>query len=143
MNVQIHRIDPELPLPKFHTDGSFAFDFLARENVEIPPKGLHFIPGNVIVACPENLALLILPRSSLFRKKSLIVPNSPGLIDQDYCGPEDEILIQVLNMSDETVMVERGERVAQGLFVKTEKITFQEMEKPACNSRGGFGSTGN
>ncbi len=142
MKVPVHRIDPSLPLPKFHTHGSFAFDFIARETIEVLPGEVQFVPGNVIVECPDNLALLVMPRSSLFRKKSLILPNSPGLIDQDFCGPEDEIKIQVLNLGKEKVIVERGERIAQGLFVRTETIEFEEMDRPEGDSRGGFGSTG-
>jgi len=97
----------------------------------------------VIVKCP-NLALLILPRSSTYRKKSLMFPHSIGLIDQDYCGTEDEILIQVINFGEKDITVKKGERIAQGLFVKTEKINFVEVEKNFLgkDSRGGFGSTG-
>ena len=87
------------------------------------------------------MALLILPRSSTPRKKSLVFPHSIGLIDQDYCGKEDEILIQVYNISEKDVVVERGERIAQGLFVQTQKIEFEEVEAREHPSRGGFGST--
>ncbi len=142
MKVKIHRLDPDLPLPKYETNGSFAFDFITRETTKIPAKKRVLVPANVIIECPKNLALLILPRSSLFKKKSLILPNSPGLIDRDYCGETDEIMIQVYNMSDKEVVVERGEKIAQGLFVKTETIEFVDTEKPAKKSRGGFGSTG-
>lgn len=141
-HVSIHQIDSTLDLPKYETNGSFAFDFLARETTTIQPKNLGLIPGNVIVQCPENLALLVLPRSSTFRKKSLIFPHSVGLIDGDYCGENDEIMIQVFNFSDEPILVERGEKIAQGLFVKTERVDFQVVEKNSLGvSRGGFGST--
>lgn len=142
MKVKIHRIDQSLSLPKYETNGSFAFDFITRETTQIPAKKRSLVPGNVIIECPKNLALLIMPRSSLFKKKSLILPNSPGLIDRDYCGENDEIMIQVYNMSDEQIVVKKGEKIAQGLFVKTEKIEFIDTEKPAKKSRGGFGSTG-
>jgi dUTP pyrophosphatase len=142
MKVKIHRIDQTLELPKYETNGSFAFDFITRETTIIPAKKRALVPGNVIIECPENLALLIMPRSSLFKKKSLILPNSPGLIDRDYCGESDEIMIQVYNMSDEEVVVEKGEKIAQGLFVKTETIEFVDMDRPNAESRGGFGSTG-
>lgn len=141
MNIPLHRIDKSLPLPQYETAGSFAFDFVARERTEIGPKDVGFVPGNVIIECPPNLALLILPRSSLFRKKSLLIPNAPGLVDQDYCGKDDEILIQVLNLSEETVVVDRGEKIAQGLFVRTERAAFEEHDSPREKSRGGFGST--
>ena len=141
MNVNIFRIDKQLPLPQYATNGSFAFDFLVREPMTIKPSAFCLIPGNVIVKCPQDHALLILPRSSMPRKKSLIFPHSIGLIDHDYCGEEDEILIQVYNISQEPVSVERGERIAQGLFVKMAKANFNEIHDIAEQSRGGFGST--
>ncbi len=143
MNVEIFRIDSTIPLPKYETKGSFAFDFLAREQTIIAPKSLALIPGNVIIKCPADLALLILPRSSMPRKKSLVFPHSIGLIDADYHGEKDEIMIQVFNISDERVTIEKGERIAQGLFVKTQSVSFTETHSPAEISRGGFGSTGN
>ncbi|MCF7918044.1 dUTP diphosphatase [Candidatus Gracilibacteria bacterium] len=141
MKVEIFRIDQSIPLPKYETDGSFAFDFLAREKTIIPAHQIGFVPGNVIVKCPKNLALLILPRSSTPRKKSLVFPHSVGLIDADYHGEKDEIIIQVYNISDNPVTIEKKERIAQGLFVKTEKIEFDEVHTPGEISRGGFGST--
>jgi dUTP pyrophosphatase len=141
MKVEIFRIDDSLPLPKYETKGSFAFDFLAREETVIQPHEIGFVPGNVIVKCPENLALLILPRSSTPRKKSLVFPHSVGLIDQDYHGEKDEILIQVLNFSNQPVTVKKGERIAQGLFVKAEQVELDEVHTPGEISRGGFGST--
>ncbi|PID70356.1 dUTP diphosphatase [bacterium DOLZORAL124_38_8] len=143
MNVNITRIDQTLPLPKYETAGSFAFDFLARTTVSIAPQELALIPGNVIIECPKNLALQILPRSSTFRKTGLIFPHSIGLIDADYCGPNDEIMIQVFNLGKETVTINRGERIAQGLFVSTQPVAFHEINQSELktHSRGGFGST--
>lgn len=142
MNIDIYRIDKDLPLPKYESNGAFAFDFIVRERRDIPPMQIDLIPANVIVKCPKDMALLVLPRSSLARKKGLLVPNSPGLIDADYCGSTDEIKIQVLNFRDKPVVIERGDRIAQGLFVKTENIQFHEVDSPSDVSRGGFGSTG-
>ncbi len=144
MQVQIYRIDKDLECPKYETDGSFGFDFTAREETTIPPQEVGFIPSNTIIKCPKNLALLILPRSSTYRKKGLMFPHSIGLIDQDYCGPEDEILIQVINFGKAPIIIKRGERIAQGLFVQTQNVEFIEVEKEFLgkNSRGGFGSTG-
>ncbi|OGJ58234.1 hypothetical protein A2881_03050, partial [Candidatus Peribacteria bacterium RIFCSPHIGHO2_01_FULL_55_13] len=116
----------------------------------IAPGAIGLVPGNVIVQVPEGYALLILPRSSLPRKKSLVCPHSLGVIDGDYHGPKDEIFVQVKNISDQPVIVERGERIAQGLFVKVETAQWKEVD-PSTNSgqvglraetRGGFGSTG-
>ncbi len=72
-----------------------------------------------------------------------MVANSIGVIDQDYHGDKDEIGIQVLNFSNDEVVVEKGERIAQALLVKIAKVeTFEEVESIKETSRGGFGSTG-
>lgn len=142
MQVHVTRLDQSLPLPQYETAGSFAFDFLARETTIIEPQSLALIPSNTIIKCPPNLALKVLPRSSTFRKKSLIFPHSVGLIDADYCGAEDEIMIQVFNFGQVPITVERGEKIAQGLFVRTERVDFVELDHAELgSSRGGFGST--
>ena len=142
MKVSLRRIDPTLPLPDYHSSGAAAFDFVTRETTVVAPQSLGLIPSNVIVQVPEGYALLVLPRSSLPRKKGLICPHSIGLIDQDYHGPRDEIFVQVQNVTDQPVTVERGERIAQGLFVKIDRAEFTEVDTLKEESRGGFGSTG-
>ncbi len=142
MPILIHRLDRSLPLPKYETPGACAFDLPARETTMIEPHALGFIPMNVIVQTPPGLALLIVPRSSTPRKKGLLSPHGFGLIDQDYCGPEDEIKFQVYNFTDRRVIVEKGERVAQALFVRIDKVDFEEVKIVEEKNRGGFGSTG-
>ncbi len=142
MDVFVQRIDSTLPLPQYQSIGAAAFDFVTRENTTIAPKAIGLVPGNVIVKVPEGYALLVLPRSSLPRKKGLICPHSLGLIDQDYHGPKDEIFVQVQNITDQPITVERGERIAQGLFVKIDRATFKEVDSHGAETRGGFGSTG-
>lgn len=142
MRVSIQRVDPGLPLPDYHTAGAVGFDLVTRETTVIAPGSIGLVPGNVIVKVPEGYALLILPRSSLPRKKGLVCPHSLGVIDGDYHGPADEIFVQVQNVSDQPVTVERGERIAQGIFVKAETAQWVEVDGHDVESRGGFGSTG-
>lgn len=142
MHVSVQRVDLTLPLPQYHTKGSVGFDLLTRETTVIAPGEIALVPGNVIVKIPQGYALFIVPRSSLPRKKALVCPHSIGVIDQDYHGPEDEILVQVQNVSDAPVTVERGERIAQGIFVKVEQATWDEVDGHGAATRGGFGSTG-
>lgn len=141
MVVSITRVDKLLPLPRYESNGATAFDFVTRENTTIPAGAVGLVPGNVVVAVPPGYTLLVLPRSSLPKKKSLICPHSIGVIDRDYCGPQDEIYVQVQNVSNAPVTIERGERIAQGLFVKVERAEWVESA-PMGMSRGGFGSTG-
>ncbi len=84
--------------------------------------------------------LEIKDRSSTLKKKGLLV--TTGYIDNDYCGETDEILLQVYNISDEDVKIEKGERIGQGAFIKVEIAEWQEADTMDSNSRGGFGSTG-
>jgi dUTP pyrophosphatase len=142
MQVDIRRVDSSLPLPTYHSKGAVAFDLVTRATTVIPAKAIGLVPGNVIVKVPAGFALLILPRSSLPRKKALVCPHSLGVIDQDYHGPEDEIFVQVQNISNNPVTVERGERIAQGLFVKVEQAEWREVDDHGAETRGGFGSTG-
>lgn len=142
MEVNIKRIDKSLPLPVYETAGSVGFDILAREGVAIAPQSIALIPGNIIVEVPKNYMLVVASRSSTPKKKGLMTPHGIGIIDHDYCGPEDEIKIQVYNFRDEGVVIRKGEKIAQGVFVHIDKFEWKEvdgMEKP---TRGGFGSTG-
>jgi len=141
MKVKIKRIDKELPLPVYETEGSVGFDFICRKDVTVAPYQIALIPANVIVETPEGYALFITPRSSTFRKYGLIIPNSPGIIDQDYCGPEDEVQIQVYNLSSKPVRIKRGDRIAQGLFIRVGKARWSEVDTIERETRGGFGST--
>lgn len=142
MKVLIKRIDKDLSLPKYETAGAAAFDIMAREDTTIEAGQIGLIPGNVIVKVPEGYMLVLVPRSSTPRKKGLSIPHGIGIIDMDYHGPEDELKVQVLNFTKENVLVTRGERIAQAVFVKIDKFEFEEVEQIAEKSRGGFGSTG-
>lgn len=141
MHVSITRIDKTLPLPKYESAGAVGFDIVTRETTVIEPGKIGLVPGNVIVKVPAGYALLLLPRSSLPRKKGLICPHSLGVIDQDYHGDADELKVQVQNITNTPVTVERGERIAQGLFVKVEKAVWEEVDSHGAETRGGFGST--
>lgn len=142
MKIRIQRVDPSLALPAYGTVGAAAFDIVTRVTTVVEPGAISLIPGNVIVKVPEGTMLLIAPRSSMPRKKGLVFPHGVGIIDQDYCGPEDELLIQVQNITKEPVTVERGERIAQGVFVNIQKAEWEEVESHGVETRGGFGTTG-
>ena len=141
MKVRIQRIDKSLPLPVYETAGSVGFDILARETTKIEPGKIELIPSNVIVEVPEGYMLVVASRSSTPRKKGLTQPHGFGIIDRDYCGPEDEVRIQVYNFSGQPVTIERGEKIAQGVFVRVDKFEWEEVDKIREESRGGFGST--
>jgi dUTP pyrophosphatase len=142
MKVTIQRIDCDLPLPRYETNGSVGFDLLARVDTLIEPGKVALIPGNIIVEVPKNFMLMLASRSSLPKKKGLLTPHGLGIIDHDFCGPNDEIHVQVYNFTNEPVVVKRGEKVAQGVFVHIDKFDWEEVDAMKNPSRGGFGSTG-
>lgn len=143
MRITIKRVDASLPMPEYQTSGAAAFDIYAREEVKILPKELVRIPSNLIVATPKGFYLMVTLRSGTPKKKlGLVVPHGVGIIDSDYCGPDDEVLVQVLNTGDQVLTIEKGERFAQGTFVKIGRASFAEVGgRINRNSRGGFGST--
>ncbi len=140
--VTIKRVNPELPLPAYSSAGACAFDLASRVDKTIEPGEISLLPSNLIIKVPAGYVLLIIPRSSLAKKKGLIMPHSLGVIDQDYCGPTDEILIQLQNITKAAVAVEAGERIAQGLIVPIVQAEWHEQAEVEATSRGGFGSTG-
>lgn len=143
MKVKIKRIDKSLALPQYHTSGSVAFDLCARVQTIVTPFKPTIIPLNIIIQTPTDYFLALAARSSLPLKKGLMVANGIGIIDKDYCGDEDEIGLQVLNFTNEDVIIKKGERIAQAMLVKIGKVTqFEEVPSMKAKSRGGFGSTG-
>ncbi|MXV35276.1 MULTISPECIES: dUTP diphosphatase [unclassified Saccharibacter] len=133
----------DLDLPSYGTAGAAGVDFLAAvtEPVIIPPGERALIPTGLCVALPSNYELQIRPRSGLALKHGLIVPNSPGTIDEDYRG---EIRIIVMNAGRDAFTVERGMRIAQGVLAPVVRITWQECDSldETARGSGGFGSTG-
>lgn len=86
--------------------------------------------------------MLLAARSSTPKKKGLLMPHGMGIIDQDYCGPKDENLLQYYNFTDEPVTIEKGERCGQALFVAIARAEWENVDAISRSSRGGFGSTG-
>ncbi len=141
LNVNIKKVDTTLPLPAYATAGSVGFDLICREHTEVAPSTLARIPSNLIVETPPGYMLLLTMRSSTAKRKGLLIPNGVGVIDQDYCGEGDELMVSVYNFRDKAVSVFRGERIAQGIFVPIVRVTWNEVEHMGYG-RGGFGSTG-
>lgn len=142
MRVKIKRIDNTLPLPEYQTAGAAAFDLYSREDMTIAPKTIALIPTNIIVEVPKGYMLTVVTRSSTPKKKGLLVPHGIGIIDQDYHGAKDEIILQVYNFTNQEVTVAKGERVGQATFVRVDQAEWAETDEMKKISRGGFGSTG-
>jgi dUTP pyrophosphatase len=142
MKLRITRLDPTIDLPAYGTNGAAGFDLAASTDLEVPPRTIRLVPTGLVIAVPDGHFLAILARSSTPLKRGLMVANGVGVIDADYCGPSDEIKIQVLNITDAPVQIARGDRLAQGLVLAAPRVEWAEAKAASGASRGGFGSTG-
>ena len=142
MNVRIKRIRPHAALPAYQTPGAAAFDLAAAEQTTIQPGEVVLIPTGLVIEVPAGMFLAIFARSSTPLKRGLMVANGVGVVDPDYSGPEDEVKIAVLNVKGSAVTVDRGERIAQGIFMHAPRVEWIEIDEMQSPSRGGFGATG-
>ncbi|MBK8087245.1 MAG: dUTP diphosphatase [Chitinophagaceae bacterium] len=131
------------PLPTYATEGSSGMDIRAyiKEAVELKPLQRALIPTGLSIELPQGFEAQIRPRSGLAVKQGITCLNTPGTIDADYRG---EIKIILINLSNETQIIQSGERIAQMVIQKVEKINWElSVEIEDTNrSAGGFGSTG-
>lgn len=135
--------DIEFELPKRGTKYSAGYDFSIIEDIEIKPGEIKMGVTGVKAFMQDDEVLKIYPRSSLPKRHRLTLPNNVGIIDKDYYGNIDNdgaIFIQLYNFGDKVVKLQKGERVAQGIFSKY-LISDSESEVNSTRS-GGFGSTG-
>lgn len=112
------------------------YDFYAATSVEIKPGEKYTIPTNTVVEMDEDDVLLIFPRSSYSIKFGLELVNSVGVIDADY---KDQIFVCYRNTGDKPFFIKRGDRIAQGVFVKFLKT---DDDNASGERHGGVGSTG-
>jgi len=129
----------------YKTRDSIGYDICSIETVKIPPKTCKLIDTGAIVKLNrKDIFPAVFVRSSLPIKKNLIMLNSVGIIDLDYCGKEDSIKLNLYNIGEKEVVIKKGERIGQIVFLKFEKPKIKKVYNIKIfnkNSRGGFGST--
>jgi dUTP pyrophosphatase len=130
-----------VPLPSYQTAGAAGFDLAASADLVVSPGEIRLVPTGLVIEVPAGHFLGIFARSSTPLKRGLIVANGVGVLDSDYCGPEDEVRIQVLNVTQAPVSIVRGDRLAQGVILPFVRADWREADA-SRPSRGGFGSTG-
>jgi dUTP pyrophosphatase len=132
-----------LPLPSYATAGAAGMDLLAAvaAPLVIPPGGRVLVPTGLAVALPPGYELQVRPRSGLALKHGIVLPNSPGTVDEDYRG---ELLVIVMNAGDAPFTVERGMRIAQAVLAPVVRARWHVVDAlpPSGRGEGGFGSTG-
>lgn len=131
------------PLPEYETEQAAGLDLRANidEKITLKPLERNLVKTGLFIELPIGFEAQVRPRSGLAFKKGLSVLNSPGTIDADYRG---EIGVILVNLSNEVVEVEDGERVAQLVVAKHERIIWEDTEilEETGRGAGGFGSTG-
>jgi dUTP pyrophosphatase len=142
MLLRIKRLDPAIALPAPASAAAAGFDLASAVDVEIPPRQIRLVGTGLVIAVPEGHFLGIFARSSTPLKRGLVVANGVGVVDADYCGPADEVKVQLLNVTDQPVSVRRGDRLAQGIVLPAPRIEWEEVAEMPAPTRGGFGSTG-
>lgn len=130
-------------LPRHETILSAGLDVRANldEPVTLKPLGRALIPTGLFVELPQGYEMQVRPRSGLAAKHGVTVLNTPGTVDADYRG---EVKVILANLSDCEFVVNDGERIAQLVVARHERVEWEQVEQLSDTSRGagGFGSTG-
>lgn len=137
MQIPIKRFDSNFPLPT-PTKGAACFDLFCRETVTIPPHQIKAVAQNAAVKVPEGYALLLFTRSSTGMRTGLMLANSVGVLDPFYSGDKDEIYGFMLNFTDKPVTVEAGDRILQGMIIRREPVSWEEVESMNDEGHGGY-----
>jgi dUTP pyrophosphatase len=142
MKIAIVNLSP-YPLPQYETLGSAGMDLRANlsEPLVLAPLERLLVPTGLFIALPQGFEAQVRPRSGQALKKGLSIPNAPGTIDSDYRG---EIKVLLINLSAQAQSIEPGERIAQLVIARYERIDWEAVAELPTTARGqgGFGSTG-
>lgn len=143
--VQRDREACDLPLPAYATAGAAGMDLYAAlsEDVQLAPGERVMVSTGIRIALPEGYEAQVRPRSGLALRKGLALVNSPGTVDSDY---RNTISVLLINLGEERVLIQRGDRIAQLVIAPVARIEWEEMPEgqlpPTERGEGGFGSTG-
>lgn len=141
LELRVVRLDPELPLPSYAHEGDAGLDLTASADVRLAPGERTAVPTGLRIAVPDGWVGLVHPRSGLARRHGVTVANAPGTIDAGYRG---ELQVLLINLGDETVTLERGDRIAQLLLQRVGRASVVAVDDLDASDRGagGFGSSG-
>lgn len=141
LHISVLRLNCQVALPDIAYADDAAFDLPCSEGVELAPGERRRVPTGLALAIPAGYAGLVLPRSGIADRLGVGVVNSPGLIDSGYRGEVEVILV---NLSQNTVEFEPGDRIAQLMVVQVPSVRLVEADRLKDTERGkaGFGSTG-
>ncbi len=141
MKIPLQRLDPKMRIPQPAHPGDAGVDLQATQSIELKPGERALVPTGIAVAIPAGHVGLVAPRSGLASRHGIGVVNAPGVIDSGYRG---EVKVILVNHGSESVVLERGDRIAQLIITPFVPPVFEEVEDLSDTSRaeGGFGSSG-
>lgn len=142
VNIGIEQDMCSMPIPEYQTPEAAGFDLCSAHEYTIPPKSHELIHTGIHLEIPFGYHVEIRSRSGLAAKHGVFVLNSPGTVDSDYTG---EICVILCNLGNEPYVVEKGDRIAQGVVMKHEIAVFvkkHRISKETKRGSCGFGSTG-
>lgn len=142
MKIRLKCLVPEAVIPKYKTPGAAAFDFTTIENKILQPGQIHRFRTGLVMCVPKGHVLIIASRSSNAVKKGITIPNGIGVIDSDFCGENDELMLCLQNITNAAVTITAGERLAQGMIIPIPSVEFYQVTQTGTSDRGGWGSTG-
>ena len=142
--MRFQRLDhnPDLPLPTRATEHAAGYDVRSAEpDFTLSPGEIRVVKTGLVMELPLDVECQVRPRSGLAVRHGITMPNSPGTIDPDYRG---ELKVPLQNLGSESVLLARGERIAQLVFARFEQPRIEESAELTETERGagGFGSTG-
>lgn len=139
----IKRLDKELPLPAFESDGAAGLDLYSTVDVTIDRFKVSLVPTGISIQIPKGYEAQVRPRSGLAAKYGITVVNSPGTIDSDYRG-EIKVIMTMISNDFDSYKISRGDRIAQLVLNRIETPVLLEVDSLDDTDRGdkGFGSTG-
>ncbi|CAN5608081.1 dUTP diphosphatase [soil metagenome] len=142
MRLLVRMLDGALPVPVYARAGDAALDLLAAADVKLEPGERATVPTGMAVSIPEGYAGFVHARSGRAAAEGLALVNAPGVIDAGYRG---EVKAVVVNLDPcEPILIRRGEKIAQLLVQRVERVELEVVETlpPSERGEGGFGSTG-
>ena len=140
--IPVKQLDPELPVPAYAYVGDAGIDLRATRDDILQPFERKLIPSGIALAIPRGYAGFVLPRSGLAIKHGVSLVNAPGLIDSNYRGEIQAILI---NLDPHNPFeIKRGDRIAQLVIMRVSDVNLEAVEELPSTARGagGFGSSG-
>jgi len=143
ISIKIHPHGEGLPLPQYASQSAAGLDLYAAvdDTLTLKPHCTMAVPTGISIAIPEGFEGQVRPRSGMALKNNIGIINSPGTIDSDYRG---EVMVLLTNFSDHDYEIQRGDRIAQLVIARYERIVWEVSDELPDSQRGsgGFGHSG-